>query len=276
MPQTVGVALGGGGAKGLSHIPLLEVLDELAIKPVIISGTSIGAFIGTMYAAGVQASTIRDFFYEVLKEPKSLSDLFDGNLDVGWFDYVELDIGRNSLLTVDKLLDELVSRFDVTTFEELPIPLKLIASDFWNREEIVLDSGQIQPALAASLALPGLFKPVQHGGRVLIDGGVVNPVPWDHLIGLCDVSIAIDVIGVRSRNPDPMPSLWELLFNTIQIAEKSVLREKMKLNPPSIYLDVEIEGIQVLEFDKADEIYKQVEPFKDKLRTQLESVLELD
>lgn len=273
MTKTVGIALGGGGAKGLAHVSMLEVLDDLGVTPVMITGTSVGAIIGSMYASGLKAGKIRAFLDELIAEPESLSEAIKTDRLLGWLDYISLDIGRSSILAVDHLLDELGTTLGVSALEELAIPLRVVAADFWGRREVVFDRGPIVPAVAASFALPGIFKPVERNGRILIDGGCVNPVPYDHLVDHCDISIAIDVLGTRSPESDLFPSLSELIFNPFQIAEKSILREKMKAQPPTIYVDVEVENVKVMEFDKAHQIYAEAEPFKRQLRSQLESLL---
>lgn len=273
MTKTVGIALGGGGAKGLAHVLMLDVLDELGITPARIAGTSIGAIIGSLYASGISAAEIRVFLDELTNEPESLSDFFDKKPILGWLDYIDLDIGRSNILTVEKLLNELGSRLRVTQLEELAIPLQLIAADFWAQSEVVLETGPIIPALAASFALPGIFKPVQLDGRILIDGGCVNPVPYDHLIGHCDISVAIDVMGTRSANGDLFPSYSELVFNPFQIAERSILKEKMKAQPPTIFIRIDINNVKVLEFNKAKQIYAEAEPFKHQFRERLMRLL---
>ena len=147
----------------------------------------------------------------------------------------------------------------------------VVAADFWARKEVVFDSGPIIPAVAASFALPGIFRPVVLDGRVLVDGGSVNPVPYDLLFDECDIVVAIDVMGTRTPDEDLLPSYSETLFNTFQIAEETILNEKMKARPPSIYIEPEIEDVRVLEFHKADQIYEQTRPARDRLRRELEA-----
>lgn len=269
----IGLALGGGGAKGLAHIPMLQTLDRAGVKPHAIAGTSIGAIMGTVYAAGVTGDEIYDAITELVATPKSLQELFDAKQIFAWLEYFDLDIGRGSILQVDKFLDDLENVIGVSQFEELPIPLKVVATDFWAREEVVFDSGPIIPAVAASFALPGVFKPVVQGQQVLIDGGSANPLPYDLLQDDCDLIIAIDVMGQRSPSDDLLPSYTESVFNTFQIAEKSILREKFKRQQPDIYIEVEVEGVAVLEFHKVDEILAQAEPARVELEKALASLL---
>jgi NTE family protein len=118
--------------------------------------------------------------------------------------------------------------------------------------------------------LPGVFTPVTMGGSVLIDGGAVNPVPFDLLPEACDLTIAIDVIGRRIAGPDRIPSMQEAIFNTFQIMEQSIIREKMRNTSPNIYIEIEISDIRVLEFYKANEVFKQAQKAKDQLMKELE------
>ncbi len=108
------------------------------------------------------------------------------------------------------------------------------------------------------------------GENVLIDGGAVNPVPFDLLPGDCDLTIAVDVIGRRDAGPDRMPSLQEAIFNTFQIMERSIVREKLRNSSPDIYVEIEISNIRALEFYKADQVFKQAQTAKDQLKRELE------
>lgn len=257
-----GVALGGGGAKGLAHIPMLEVLEAAGIQPCAIAGTSIGAIIGALYASGMSPGTMRQAVEELTRVPQSFRELIrasqTGKL-FDWLDLIDLDIGRGSLLSIEGFLAGFEKVIGVSTFEELKIPLKVVASDFWKREEVIFDSGRLTPAIAASFALPGIFKPMVENGRVLIDGGLVNPVPYDTLRKDCDLVIAIDVIGHRKPGEALLPSYTDSLFNSFQIAQKAVLNAKFQIRRPEIYVDVAIEGVKVLEFHRAREIYEQAQ-----------------
>jgi NTE family protein len=140
---------------------------------------------------------------------------------------------------------------------------------------VVFDSGPIIPALAASFALPGVFKPVVLGEQVLMDGGSVNPLPYDLLQDECDFIIAIDVMGQRRPNGDLLPSYSESLFNSFQIAEKSIVREKFRRQPPDLYIEVEVEGVAVLDFHKVDEIFAQAESARLQLKSALQGLVDL-
>lgn len=271
---TVGVALGGGGAKGLAHLPLLEVFDDLGIRPTRIAGTSVGAIVGTLYASGLSARQMRTEIDELTRTPRSLKEWFEAKRLPGWFDLIDIEFGRSSLFQIDKFLDEMEKVIGVSDFEQLQIPLEVVASDFWKRSQVVFGSGPIIPAVAASFALPGIFKPVVQGDRVLVDGGSVNPVPYDLLLEDCDVVVAIDVSGQRRPGEDLLPSYTETIFNTFQISAQAILAEKIRANPPTIFIKPEIEDVKVLDFHKADEVYAQTGEAREQLARELAAVLE--
>ena len=162
----------------------------------------------------------------------------------------------------------------VSNFEDLSIPLKVVAADFWRRDEVVLGNGDIRTAVQASIALPGILEPVVVNGRALIDGGAVNPVPYDLILEECDVTIAIDVMGNRTASIDLVPSMQESIFNTFQIMQKSILRQKMAAHPPDIYICPEILDLRLLEFDEAEKVFAQAKSAADQLRRELERLLE--
>ena len=274
--KKLGIALGGGGAKGVAHVLMLEALEELGWQPYCISGTSIGAIVGALYASGLSAKSLREDLASASfsVDGTIVEDIFTKDLS-RWWDMLDLDIGGKGLLDVKDFLARLDSKLKVSSFEELAIPLKIVAADFWKREQIVFESGSLLPAVHASMALPGVFQPVQIDGRVLIDGGVVNPVPFDVLPADCEVVVAVDVIGHREPiDGNPLPSFNEAVFNTVQIFEKSIVREKLKQRAPGIYIEPEITDIKVLEFFKAGEVFRQAEPAKERLKLELEKLMD--
>lgn len=273
MTKTVGISLGGGGAKGLAHIAILEALDEMEVKVDAISGTSIGAIIGTLYASGLTGKEIRDAVDALLTMPGSLQEAWAAKRTFGWLEFLSLDLKRSHLLHVDPLVAEVQALLTVHLIEDLKIPMKIVAADFWNRSEVVLESGEIIPALRASFCLPGIFKPITIGEKVLVDGGCVNPVPFDLIRDQCDIVIAVDVLGRRVRSGSALPNFAEALFNTFQIAEKSIVVQKMNLHPPDIYIEPDILDVKVMEFQKASQIYKETQAECERLKQELNQLL---
>lgn len=273
MTKSVGIALGGGGAKGLAHIAILDVLDELDVDVVAISGTSIGAIIGTLYASGMSAAEIRQAIDSLLATPRSLEEALEAKRLFGWLELLSPELGRKHLLQADAFISELRELLGLENFEELKIPMHVVAADFWNRKEVVFSTGPIMPAVAASFCLPGVFKPVVIDDMVLVDGGSVNPVPFDLIRDRCDILIAVDVLGNRIPKDDPIPTFMEALFNTFQIAEKTIVIQKLKSHAPDLYIEPAIDNVKVLEFQKAEQIYQQTAPECRRLKSELRSLL---
>lgn len=269
--KKIGVALGGGGAKGLAHVLMLEALDELKLKPSYITGTSMGAVTGVLYCSGLSAKEVRQVISEItITENDTLRDVMTKKRVFKWLNFMAPQFEGGGLLKAESFINFLLESIKARTFEELVIPLRVVASDFWTREQVVLEHGELAPAIQASMSLPGVFTPVTMGENVLIDGGTVNPVPFDLLPTECDLTIAIDVIGRRTAGTDRMPSIQEAIFNTFQIMEKSIIREKLRTTAPDIYVEVEISDIRALEFYKADQVFKQAQQAKDQLKSELE------
>ncbi len=271
----IGLALGGGGARGLAHIPVLEAFDELGVKPDVISGTSIGAIFGAAYASGLSARDIRAHTEEVLTQRLGLvRDLFAARAQAVASRFLGFFGQRTALLDPASLLETLMPTRVVRDFADLPIPLKIVATDFYQQEQYVFTSGALRRAVAASMALPVIFQPVVVDGRALIDGGLSNPLPFDLISSEVDIVVAIDVSGapVPAEGRD-RPSALEALFASAFIFERTIIREKLKSVRPDIFIEGGTSRYQVLDFLKLDEIMAAAEPAKQKLKTQLARVL---
>lgn len=270
----IGLALGAGGAKGLAHIVILETLDEMGVQPHSISGSSMGAIIGALYASGLSGKAIRQFIgnlvvagNETLPEALFRKDLLK------WIDFIDPELGSGGLIDGEHFIRYLHTAIRGSDFGDLKIPLKVVTADFWKREQVVIESGQLLPALKASMAIPGLFVPVTMDGRVLVDGGTVNPVPYDLLIDDCDITIAVDVIGSSPDETQTVPSFFDAIFSSVHIMQQTILNEKMKQHPPDIYLKPPIAGVRVLDFIDADQVYRQTAPVRVQLKRELEKLL---
>jgi NTE family protein len=269
----IGLALGGGGARGMVHLLVCEAFDELGIKPSLIAGTSIGAIVGAGYAAGFTGKEMREasvaFFSkrrEVLARlwkarPLAFTDLLRGRSLTPQFDAPTI---LESFCPGFELLPE--------SFEDLQIPLKIIACDFYAWCEVILETGALRPAIAASVAIPALFRPVNLDGRVLIDGGAANPLPFD-LVAHCDISIACDVAGGPAETPGRAPGLLECVVGAAQISMQSVIREKLKWHQPDMLLRPEINGVFILDFLKTQAILEMNAEFKDDLKRRLDLLI---
>lgn len=268
----IGLALGSGGARGLAHIPLLEVFDELGIRPSIVAGASIGAIIGAPYCAGIPAKDLRRHLLSEIKDrARAMAKLVDARA-ASIFDIFK---GEGNLFTLDgeKLLDIYWPDGIPETFEELETPLLVAATDFFRREGVTFDKGPLRPAVAASLAIPGVVKPVQHGERTLIDGGIVNPLPFDLLFDKVDHVIAIDVAGGPTEDVERMPSGFELGIGTIQIMQEAIVRAKLASRPPEAVIKPDIAHFFVLEFLSGKEVLAAGDACKDEMKRKIEGII---
>ena len=268
----IALALGAGGAKGLAHIEMLEAFDELGIKPYRLSGASIGGAFAAAYASGTSAAEIRTYVDRlVISRGDRLADIFTKKDLWKWFDVV--DFRRRGAAKVDNFAMLVDDGIIAPVFEDLEISLKLVAADYWNRETVVLDHGDLAAAIKASMAIPGVFAPVEIDGKLLIDGGAVDPVPYDAWLGDCDVSVAVDVSGARTAGPARAPGFFDLVFNSFQIMQRAIVDEKMKRIPPDILIRPDIRDVRVFEFFKSHAIAAQSAPAKEQLKRELARVL---
>jgi NTE family protein len=275
-PPRVALALGAGGARGLAHIPALEALDELGIKPVAIAGASMGAVIGASYASGMSGKDIRGFALDTLRGRGGIARRL-----------VSHQLGRmRAHLREKRSLRGTPVRFDAAavaldflptnlpkTFEELKIPLTVVATDFWRRESVLYRSGPLLPAVAGSMAIPGLLRPVEFDGRILVDGGVVNPLPFDLLRADADIVIAIDLTRLANEKSLAIPGAQESLIAAAYIMSNAIVSEKLKSAAPDILLRPNVNAFGALEFARAVPILKAAEPTKEELKRKLGELL---
>ncbi|MBS9477378.1 patatin-like phospholipase family protein [Ancylobacter radicis] len=268
----IAVALGSGGARGLAHILVLEALDELGIKPTAIAGASIGAFFGSIYAAGMPARELRQLVAHTLRNRGEvmralfaarvgrIADLFGG-------------LGNPVLIDAEQVVATFLPDVVPENFEELSIPFQVVATDYWGRCEKMFEHGPVRPALAASLAIPGLMRPVQLGGHTLVDGGAVNPLPFDLLRSKADIVLAVDITGGHGADTRGVPQALEAMFATLQIMASSIVGEKLKSGAPDILIRPNVHDFRVLDFFRVAAIFKAAEPAKDEVKRRLEAVL---
>lgn len=268
--RRIGLALGAGGANGLAHIAMLEVLDRMELRPHRIAGSSIGAVIGAMFAAGMSAANIRKLVDEAfVSGDTSLMRKLVSEQAMRWLELVELEVGNGGLLDSQRILSHFYDSISADTFADLEVRLDLVAGDLWGTEQVVLNDGALLPAIKASMAIPGIFEPVEINGRVLIDGGAVNPVPWDLLFDDCDIVIGIDVNGVRSRPESGEGGYFDILFNSIKVMQDAIVTEKMRHRAPDIFIAPQIRDIRALEFYKAATVFEQAAPAAKQLEDEL-------
>ena len=267
----VAVAFGGGGARGIAHIAVIEALDEMGIRPVAIAGSSIGAIFGTGMAAGMSGAEIRNYTLETVGNRNAVfnrlwslgpASMRDG---IGGF--------RLGHFNLERILEAFLSPAIPQSFGELSIPMKIAVTDYYGQTEAILETGDLRLAIAASAAIPGLFMPVRINGRIMVDGGIFNPIPWEHLMEDCDIVIGVDVVGAPEGDGTHPPSRFDSMFGASQLMMQSAIALKMKLHPPHIFLRPSVNRFRVLDFLKAREILEESQPIKDELKRSFEKLM---
>jgi NTE family protein len=271
----VGVALGGGGVRGFAHVLALETIDACGLIPTALAGTSTGAIIGALYASGRSGKEIREVVEQhIITRSYGLKAIYrkKGNL-LKWLSAVRPAWKGRGLLKADGFLQYLIEEIGISTFEELKIPLHVTATDFYRGEPVVFNTGELLPALRASMSIPGIFVPVEHNGKILVDGGVVNNLPYDLLVDKCDVTIAIDVAPTREVEEAKPPNIIDATLGMFDIMVDRVTECRIKERPPTIYVRPKLVGIRTLDFEKMEFVLEQAQPAMEEFKTKLEQVL---
>jgi NTE family protein len=263
----IALVLGGGGARGLSHIGVLKRLEEEGVVPEVIVGTSIGALIGGTYAAGLSVGRMEEILRKM--DILAVAKIFRPGIPLSGI----VDGGR-----VAKLLRDLVGS---KTIESLPVPFRAVATDLITGEDVVFDRGPLIDALMASIAIPVLFKPVFHQGRYLVDGGLSNPLPVSVAHHLSKApSVAVNVspdpakIGELLQNrrdfkmkrlgkfipagiklpSSTMPTLLDVFLQTVTVSTSHLIAQRLEQDRPRALLAPAIEEFGMLEFHKGPAI----------------------
>lgn len=292
-PKKIGLALGSGSARGWAHIGVIQALSEAGIRVDCVAGTSIGAMVGAAYASGK------------IDELEETALQFDWRHILHFFDIV---FPKSGLIDGMKVADFIRSHVEEKNIEELPIPFHAVTTDLTTGQEVVIQDGDIIEAVRASISLPGIFTPVKKNGKILVDGGLVNPVPVSVVRGMgADFVIAVDlsrdmmtkratrlapIAGVSpvvssaeaGLNPtvktrisalinkelgmldvpafkqirqwmgqDPLPSIFEVLINSIYIMENRITVTGLQVYPPDLLIRPKLGHIRLLEFHRANE-----------------------
>jgi NTE family protein len=271
--KSFALALGGGGARGLAHIAVIEALDEMGLQPAAIAGTSIGALIGAAYAAGMRGKDIRHhviaFAHDWGQTRRRLMTARAGNL-------ADLLYGRLSQATQidpEKFCEQFMPAQVPDQFSALAIPFIAMATDLHRRSEFAIASGPLRPALAASMAIPGLFRPVIIDGRVLIDGGATNPLPFDKLTGRADRIVGVDVYGIPEEGRVDVPNVWEALYSTIMVMGSAIVAAKLDHAAPDLVIRPNVSIFRTLGFLQASAIIRSAEAMKAEIKEKFGALL---
>jgi NTE family protein len=273
MSKTFALALGGGGARGLAHIAVLEALDELGARPAAVAGTSIGALVGAAYAAGMSGKEIRRFVIALAHDRGEIFRRLIAARAGTFSNLFNIGFGSATLVDAEKFCAQFLPEQVPDDFGALALPLTIIASDLYRRQPAVFASGALKPALAASIALPTVMRPVIVDGRVLIDGGATNPLPFDALRGRADIVVAVDISGEPADERRDIPNPWECLLSTVLVMGSAITAEKLKHGAPDLIVRPKVGGFRSLDFLQASAILRASEPVKAEVKEKLAALL---
>ena len=266
----IGLALGGGSARGLAHIPMLEVFDELGLRPSVIAGCSIGALIGAGYASGMTAKDMRAHARMVLTNRRTAAKYLFGAKRARISDLLSLRNIASLQIAGEKLTSLIMPDVVAARVEDTLIPLKIITTDYEARREQVITSGPMARAIAASIAIPGVIRSTAIDGKLLVDGGVTNPVPFDHVRENTDIVVAIDVTGRPRPSRRKHHSNLELAIGSMLIMFHQIAQLRRAVSPPDIYIEPPVGAFSALEFFRAEEMMAAAAKSKDQLKRALE------
>ena len=268
--KKIGIALGAGGARGLAHIIILEAFEELNIKPHIISGTSIGAIIGAAYASGMTTKEMKKSVEDLILSKNFKLTEFYKKFDVfKVIDMLDISMSTRGFFKGDKFIAYYKERIKTYKFSNIEIPIKIVATEYWNKKEHHFTSGNMIDAVRASYALPTLFTPIKLGSGLYMDGGMVNPLPYDIIQDECDYVVAVDVSSKKGINNNQIPNALDSLFASFQIMQNSILTQKLKSTKPDLLLEIDVKNVRMFEFNKVKKIWKEAEKQKEILKNHL-------
>ena len=249
----IGLALGSGASRGLAHIGVLQVLEEHGIYPDFISGSSIGAIVGALYAAGVKPSMMEG----IAK-----------NIDVKG--YYDIKVPRQGFIQGKKIEELMRLLTGDRTFDQLKIPLSITAVDLIKCETIILNQGKVYKAIRASISIPGIFVPVYDGDRVLVDGGLLERVPIRVVEEMgADIVIGVDV-GFRGEHRRPN-GLLEIILQSIDVMGLEIL--KNRVGGDEILICPSVNSINPMDFEQVDEcIYQGRKAAEEAIEKILEKI----
>src|SRR6202044_94439 len=230
----IGIALGGGFARGFAHLGVLQVLEQHRIPISCIAGTSVGSILGAAYASGAPLARI-------IATCRTLKFR-----DIGRWSVSRLGLASNHRL--GDLIDRV---FDSQHFEDLRIPLAVVATDLNNGEPVVLTHGNLKDAIRASCAFPGLFEPVNIGTRCLVDGGLVAPVPTQAARKLGAEFVLGVQVGIQDGHRGAPSNIFQVVARAVSAAQKHQLEGWER--HAELVLRPDVHSVAWDDFDRADE-----------------------
>ena len=246
----ISLALGGGAGLGWTHIGVLRAIDESPLEIAAIAGTSMGAIVGASYAVG-KLDYIEDMARNV--NFRNMLRFMDPNFK------------RGAVMGARNIEKELEAEFGQLNFEDLPFRVAAVAADLRTGDTIVMKSGKLVPAIRASMSLPGIFKPVQHEGRLLVDGGAALPVPVSPVRELAPAALCLSVnlqddfinrsiaAGIADNNGKE-PNSLAIVKASVGLSLRNLGRYSLALDPPDFAMSPPVGHIDIQNFTRAEEL----------------------
>jgi NTE family protein len=244
--KTVSLVLGSGGARGLAHVGVIQVLEERGFEITSIAGCSVGALVGGIYAAG----KLKEYEDWVLNLTK-----FDmvNMMDIAW-------VG-GGLVKGKKIIDKMIKLVGDRQIEDLPIPFTAVATELESGREVWLSEGPLFDAIRSSCSLPLFFTPTKYRERMLVDGGVVNPVPIAPVFhDNTDLTIAVNLggkpgkAGSVERKKDV--GAYEVAYLVFDAMQSTIARQKLAAYPPDLVIDIPRNAARTFDIDRAGEMIR--------------------
>lgn len=300
----IGLALGAGASRGWAHIGVIQALESLGVKIDVVSGCSIGAYVGAAYASGKLP--------ELKEWASSLTE---------WqtFSLMGIGIRRGGLASGQKVFDKLTEEFCAPTFEQMQKPFACVATDLYSGREVTFNSGEVGRSVQASCAIPALFSPISIDDHWLVDGAVVNPVP----VNLCrqlgaDLVIAVNLnadfrpmqnmqdeernvqvhahnqeknehffkksqeavkqwLAPDSKDDNPQaPSILNVMSSSLEILQARVTRSRLAGEPPDLIIEPPLSDVGLMEFHRCSELCVIGEETVERLKAHISYHLVLD
>lgn len=233
--------------KGLAHIGVLKILEDYKVPVDMISGTSMGAVIGALYSAEPNAKKLEK---EVMKE--NLGNFFDYTLS------------RHGIIKGKKIEEYLDKKLEKISFKDLKIPLFITACDLERDREIIFHKGDVAKAVRASISIPGIFIPVENNHKILVDGGLIDPIPVDVLRKFgADIVIAVNVDYLKENKPvlnekasriqadRQMPSIMDISLRSLSIMSAVASRAELLEKKADLVINIKLEGAGLFDYKKA-------------------------
>ena len=235
--RKIGLALGGGAVLGAAHIGVIRALEEMDIKISYVSGTSIGAFVGALYAFGNNSKDIEEIA-----------------LELSWMDISGIALFESGLLSNAKLGELLGESLGEKKIEDADIPLAVLATDIVNGDKVVLDKGPVAKAIMASTCIPGVFGPVKFDDKLLVDGGIVENIPIDSVKNMgADYVIGVDLNAMKTyHKPD---SIIDVIINSFHFTLKAAA--KFQTENADILITPDLSKFNMVSTDQIKDLIEQ-------------------